>query len=295
MKQLDKKEPKLLFYDFEVLSRLKDPLTGRSYWMVVIIDYETRKGKLIKNDEEELKNFYEKTKDYIYVGYNSRQYDQHIFKGLLLGMDAGYINDQLIEKGKKGFEVVREGYKIKFNNFDIMPNPPVGLKTLEGFMGSMIKESSVHFSIDRPLTEEEEKELARYCLHDVKETINVFERRKDEFNSHLGLIEMFDLGMENFNKTKAQLTANILGAKKREDTSDEFDFIYPPTLKLDKYSYIKEWFDKLDSAVNEKGKKNELITNVSGMEASYLLGGVHAALPNYQDEGILVSADVALT
>jgi DNA polymerase elongation subunit (family B) len=160
-------------------------------------------------------------------------------------------------------------------------------------MGSNIKESSISFEIDRPLTGDEEKELIRYCIHDVKETIKVFEKRKSEFESHLGLIEMFNLGMENFNKTKAQLTATILEAKRINNPNDEFDFIYPTTLKLDKYKHIKEWFDSLTSANNEKGKKNELVTEVAGMEASYLLGGVHAALPNYQDEGILISADVA--
>lgn len=28
-------------------------------------------------------------------------------------------------------------------NYDVMPNPPVGLKTLEGFLGSNIKETDV--------------------------------------------------------------------------------------------------------------------------------------------------------
>jgi hypothetical protein len=152
-----KKEPRLFFYDFEVFSKAKDPITGRSFWLVVFIEYKTRKGKIIVNDDEELIKFYNKYKNDIFVGFNSRAYDQYILKGLILGMDAGYINDKLIIEGKKGFEVVRQGYKVPFNNFDIMPNPPVGLKTLEGFLGSNIKESSVPFDLDRPLTEEEIK------------------------------------------------------------------------------------------------------------------------------------------
>lgn len=32
-------------------------------------------------------------------------------------------------------------------NYDVMPNPPVGLKTMEGFMGSNIKETEVPFDI----------------------------------------------------------------------------------------------------------------------------------------------------
>jgi hypothetical protein len=40
-----KKEPRLFFYDFECFSKAKDPITGRSFWLVVFIEYNSRKGK----------------------------------------------------------------------------------------------------------------------------------------------------------------------------------------------------------------------------------------------------------
>jgi hypothetical protein len=86
-----------------------------------------------------------------------------------------------------------------------MPNPPVGLKTLEAFMGSKIKESSVPFDLDRPLTEAEIKETIQYCLHDVKETIKVFDAKREEFDSQLQLIEAFDLDMTQFTKDKSTI------------------------------------------------------------------------------------------
>ncbi|MFF3147776.1 hypothetical protein ACFVRU_40190, partial [Streptomyces sp. NPDC057927] len=191
------------------------------------------------------------------------------------------------------YEVVRDAYKLPMNNYDCTTGFH-SLKQLEAYLGSKIKESDVPFNIDRPLTNEEEIEITKYCIHDVRETIKVFEARITEFESHMGLIEMFDLDMSMFTKTKAQLTAHILGAKKRKNTHDEFDFIYPKTLKLEKYTEIKDFFDNMTSQLDENGKKNELVVNVGGVETSYLLGGLHGAIPNYHEEGLLVSADVAL-
>lgn len=289
------KKPKLIFYDFEVFSKAINPITGQAFWLIVLIEYESKKGKVIINDLEMLKQYYEYFKNDIWIGFNSRSYDQFILKGLLLGMDAGYINDKLILEGKKGYEIVRKAYTVPFNNFDIMPNPPVGLKTLEGFMGSMIKESDIPFDLDRPLTEDEIKETIKYCLHDVRETIKVYEARTEEFESQLGLIEMFNLDMTLFNKTKAQLSAYILGAEKHDNRGDEFNFIYPSTLKLDKYKYIKEWYDdpKNRRYKDDKGKKLQLKTEIAGIEHVLGYGGIHAARPNYVGEGIILCADVA--
>jgi DNA polymerase elongation subunit (family B) len=290
-----KKEPRLFFYDFEVFSKSKDPITGRSFWLVVFIEYNSKKGKVIINDDEALKDFYEKFKDDIFIGFNSRSYDQFILKGLILGMDAGYINDKLIEDGKKGYEVVRNAYKIPFNNFDIMPNPPVGLKTLEAFMGSKIKESSVPFNLDRPLTEAEIKETIQYCLHDVKETIKVFDAKREEFDSQLQLIEAFNLDMTQFTKTKAQLAAHILEAEKHPDRGDEFDFILPDTLVLDKYKHIKEWYENPENKTytDEKGKKKQLKVDIAGVPHVLGYGGIHGSRDKYFGEGIILCCDIS--
>jgi hypothetical protein len=284
-----------IFYDFEVFSKSKDPITGQSFWLVVMADYDSKKGKIIVNDIDMLKKYYNYFIDDIFIGFNCRNYDQHIFKGLLSGMDAGFISDKLIVEGKKGYEVVRNGYKIPLNNFDIMPNPPIGLKTLEGFMGSRIKESSVPFDLDRPLTDEEIKETIEYCLHDVKETMKVFEAKSEEFDSQLQLIDAFKLDMNKFNKTKAQLSAHILGAEKHPDRGDEFDFIFPDTLILDKYKHIKEWYESEEnkSYVDEKGKKKQLKVDIADVPHVLGYGGIHGSRDKYSAEGIILCADIA--
>ncbi|MEC0685128.1 hypothetical protein P8888_19300, partial [Bacillus haynesii] len=67
-----------IFFDFEVF---------KHNWMVVLIDYDSKKGKVIVDNIDELKRFYSLFKDDIWIGYNSRMYDQYILKGILLGMN----------------------------------------------------------------------------------------------------------------------------------------------------------------------------------------------------------------
>ncbi|UWD95641.1 hypothetical protein NX081_11075 [Bacillus velezensis] len=268
-----------IFYDFEVF---------KHNWMVVLIDYDTKKGKVIVDDVDELKRFYKLFKDDIWIGYNSRMYDQYILKGILLGMNPYYISSRIINDNVKGFNVVREGYKIPLNNFDITTGFH-SLKQLEGFMGSRIKESSVPFDIARVLTEKEIKEVVEYCIHDVKQTIEVFDNKKEEFESQLALIEAFDLEMSMFTKTKAQLSAFILGAEKQGNRGDEFELRFPNTLKIEKYKHIVDWYRNPE---NLDYKKN-LKVDVAGVPHIFAWGGLHGALPKYTDEGIILCCDVA--
>jgi hypothetical protein len=93
---------KVFFFDFEVF--YKD-------WMVVIIDYQTKEKTAIINDIPKLRDFYEQHKLDIWVGYNSRMYDQFILKGLLLGIDPYFINEEIITNGKNGYQVVKDNGK----------------------------------------------------------------------------------------------------------------------------------------------------------------------------------------
>lgn len=283
---------RLLFFDFEVLVNSISPETGKPYWCVVFIDYATKKGKIIKNNVEELRQFYEACKHDIFISYNGRNYDQWIFKGLLLGYCPAHLTKKLIEEGVKGGMLVRNHNKIPLLHYDAA-NKFNSLKQLEAFMGSEIKESDVPFWLDRPMTEAEEKDLIKYCVHDVKELIKVLEKTKGTFDSHISLIEMFNIDLINVNKTQAQLNAIILDAKKYKDNGDEYDFIYPETLKLSsKYQYIKEWFDDIkEGRISTEGKV-ELETEICDNPTVYALGGVHGALKNFQYEGKIFSLDV---
>ena len=155
----------MIFYDFEVF---------KHDWLAVFVDMTRKEEKVIVNNPDELKALYEANCSDIWVGFNNRHYDQYIFKGILLGMNPKEINDYIIVEHKEGWQFSRAFNQIPMINYDVMPNPPVGLKTLEGFLGSNIKETEVPFDIDRKLTKKEIEQTIFYCRHDVEETIKVF-------------------------------------------------------------------------------------------------------------------------
>lgn len=268
----------MLFYDFEVFA--KD-------WLVVIKDTDKRKTYEVVNDEELLRNIYKENKNNIWIGFNSRSYDQYILKGILLGFNPKEINDHIIVKGKGGWEYSRAFNKIQLYNFDIMTDKFKGLKQLEGFMGNDIRETTVAFETNRKLTSKEIKEVLFYCNHDVEQTMQVFINRKEEFESQMNLIKTFNLPLKYISKTKAQLSATILEAERKEH-DDEFDITIVNTLDLKKYKFIKEWYE---NPVNKDYKKS-LKVEVAGVEHIFGWGGLHGARTKYLDEGIFVNSDV---
>lgn len=270
---------KKIFYDFEVF--MYD-------WLAVFIDYDTRERKIIVNDPYDLEWFYHLHKDDIFCGYNSREYDQVIFKGIMQGLDPWYLNNKIVNEGAKGYQLLNRNNKFELNNYDcLLLNK--SLKQLEGFLNLKIKETSVPFNIDRKLTEKEIEETIEYCTHDVESTITVFDNTTEEFDAKVSLIEEFNLPMTSFGKTKAQIVAEILGAQRKEYTGDEFDLEFPDTLQLsEKYQYIKEWY---------KDRKNhnysrKLYADVEGVPHVFGYGGLHGAIPNYSYEGIIMACDV---
>lgn len=290
---MNTKQLRLLFYDFEIF---------QYDWMVVIIDYNTRRKKIIVNNRDELIKFYELAKDnYIWIGYNSRNYDSVILKGIILGMNPKELNDKLIIDGLKPFQISKEFNKIQLYSYDTMVNRGESLKQLEGMMGHMIKESDVDFNINRKLTRDEINETIYYCTHDVEETIEVFENTKSDFDAVFGLINLFNLPLTYITKTKAQLTATILGAKKMPTPSSPEDYQFVDCLKLDRYNWIKDWYDKnrSDKIINEKGKEvtKGLTTDIFGLKHQLGIGGLHSAIPKYytdnSDGSIIVHQDIA--
>lgn len=272
----------MLFYDFEVF---------KHDWLVVALDFRNKVEHVIINDIEKLKKLYQDNKNNIWIGFNSRHYDQFILKGLLLGYDPKKINDFIIA-GKNGWSFTNDFYKVPLNNYDIFKKIDRGLKFFEGSMGNSIVESSVPFDIDRPLTDEEIQEVVKYCRHDVEQTIEVFFNRFEDFKAQLDLVKMMgDLSL--INKTNAQLAATFLNAKKKK-YNDEFDLIFPDCLRLDKYIEVKRWYENKDNQCYKKNnRKNELKINVAGVEHIFGYGGVHGAIKKYHKKGYFLNIDVA--
>lgn len=268
----------LIFYDFEVL---------KYDWLVVLISPDSKFKKTIINDIDKLIEFYNNYKNEIWVGYNSRGYDQYILKSILLGFDPFILSDFIINKKRKGWEFSRLFNTIQLYNFDIKTTFH-SLKELEGFMGNDIRESSISFNIERKLTKNELNEIEKYCIHDVEQTIEVFINRKQEYDSQISLLKTFNLPMSFISKTKAQLSACILKAK-RQNRNDEFDFIFPNTLVLKKYQKIKDWY--LD--INNHNYDNNLEIEISGIPHIFAYGGLHGAREKFKYDGIILNCDVS--
>ena len=76
-------------YDFEVFK--KD-------WLVVIVNPVENTEVVIVNNKSSLEEYYNKHKSEIWVGYNSRGYDQYILKGIMSGLvptEVKQVNDYI--------------------------------------------------------------------------------------------------------------------------------------------------------------------------------------------------------
>lgn len=272
----------IIFYDFEVF---------KEDWLAVFIDVTCRKEYVIVNDPDKLKTLYEANIKDIWVGFNNRHYDQYIMKDILLGMNPKRINDWIILEEREGWQFSKAFNKVPMINYDVMPNPPIGLKTMEGFLGSNIKETGVPFDINRKLTKAEIEETIKYCRHDVEQTIKIFLEKIDEFNAMHGIVQAFPqmVSLSNIGDSEARITAKVLECVK-QDFNDEFDYFFLPCLRLNKYKYVQDWFeekkkealamdlqncDKYDKKLWYKSQNLETI--VAGIPHSFGFGGLHGA------------------
>lgn len=270
----------LLFYDFEVFI---------FNWLVKIIDPSTKNVFTYWDDIEGFKNFCKEHSQDIWVGCNNQHYDKYIKKGILVGLNPKEINDYIIVQKKPPWTFSSLLRRYDFIEYDVMERNDRGLKVWEGFLGNKIKESSVDFRIDRPLTESEKKEVEEYCEHDVEQTIQVFIQRKNEFDAQLGLIKMFPevLNMSDMGRTKAQISAKILECE-RVERDDEFDLSVLPCIQINKYKNAEKWFMKFAGSPRHKAEEiysQSFKMMIAGIEHKLGWGGIHAGKEKYQNKG----------
>lgn len=297
----------MIFYDFEVF---------KYDWLTVGIDPIKEEKHVIVNDPDRLKALYEANNTAIWVGFNNKHYDQYIFKGILLGLNPKEINDYIIVLGNEGWQFSKAFNQIPMINYDVMPNPPIGLKTLEAFLGSNIKETEVPFDIDRKLTPEEIEQTVFYCTHDVEQTIKVFMEKIDDFNAMNGIVQAFpeQVNLSNIGDSEARITARVLGCQRRQYT-DEFDYFFLPCLRLKKYKFVQDWFEQkreemkvimqpiydmrdrgivVDDFQLKRDFYNQSLTvDVAGIPHTFGFGGLHgAAATPVHYEGAIYHVDV---
>lgn len=267
----------LHFIDFEVF---------KHEWLCVIANPITKTETVIVNDKDKLMDYYNSNKDEIFIGYNIREYDQWIFKGILAGFNAYDINDHIINKKLKGyqFSTILKNYPLII--YDLL-QLNTSLKQLEAFQGHSIIESDVDFRLERKLTESELQETINYCKNDVQETLNIFSMLKSGFDSRIELINEFKLPLSDMSKTNSQLIANILGATKNT-YNDEFDISFPDYLKnIKKYTEVVNYYKDVNLEYSKNFKYQVAnVTHVFGF------GGLHGAKSKYSGTGYYLHIDV---
>lgn len=285
---------RLVIYDCEVFTY---------DWLVTFKDKETGQRMRIWNDNEALKMAL--SDDCIYVGFNSKHYDQFIVKAIAADFtpqEIKKVNDFIIGGGQGWDCPLLKDFYFAFNNVDIKDDMQMGLslKAIEGHLGISVQESTVPFDIDRPLTEAERRETEFYCDHDVDTAERLIDIRKDYLKNKIhigklaGLDEVKAMGMTN-----AKLTAALLKAEQKPH-DDERKYAYPPNLKRE---YIpQEVFDFFDRMYDPEISDKELFSDkqtfsIGDCPGVVGYGGIHAAIPNYffveTEDRVIRNKDVA--
>lgn len=272
---------RLITYDTEVF---------KYDWVVVFKDKETGAYTVIHNDNEALRDCI--SDDNIYIGFNTKHYDQYTIKGTCAGFtseELKRLNNYLIG-GFQGWQYPDlQGFFFKFNNVDIRDDmyKALSLKAIEGHIGMDIKESEIDFNIDRPLTQEELKQTIRYCKHDVDATEKIVELRRDYLITKLNLGQRASIeATKALSSTNAKLTAMMLGAKRVERT-DGRDYVYPDTLDLSVIpKEVIDFFETIHdkSIPDDELFKTSLKIEIGGMPCKYAWGGVHGSQLCYFEE-----------
>lgn len=286
---------KVATYDVEVFSH---------DWLVSIKDKETGQRTKIWNDNEAVKACI--SDETIYVGFNSKHYDQFIIKAIACDFtpeEVKQVNDLIIGGGQGWDCPLLQGFYFRFNNVDIKDDMQMGLslKAIEGHLGMPVQESTVPFDINRPLTEEERKETELYCDHDVDTTERLLDLRKNYLKNKINIGRLAGLDeVKAMSMTNAKLTAALLKANK-ETRDDERAYKYPDNL-LREYipKEVFEFFDRMkDETLSDKEVfSDKLEISIGDCPVTIGYGGIHGAIPNYiwkesEDGQIIRNQDVS--
>lgn len=247
-------------------------------WIVVVHSLESGEKKVFHNDNYDLVSWIDETKP-VLGGYNTKHYDQWILKAIYHGAEPETVKElnDFIFAGNDGWNFDFLSYKqAPAINFDLMDDIPVPLrlKEIEGNLGMDVEESSVSFTLDRPLTEEELVEVIKYCSHDVDATVQLFHERKDYLDSKIAVGSMCGLSApESLRLTNAKLTAEFLGAHPPQKSwADRDIYEFPENLIITKYPAVIEFFSDIDPA-----RKRELAIDIAGVPHKLAWGGLHGA------------------
>lgn len=258
---LEKKEMKIIIFDFEVFKH--DVLLG-----AYVYDGITK--EIFQSwDTEEIKNFYLKHQNDIWIGYNNERYDNHILEAVLKDKNPKKISDQIIQENKKMY------LNIDLVYFDLFSRYNTSLKMTEAFFGKNIYTSEVEFNLDRPLTKEEKIETENYNKADIDQTFFNFKDSYNAFELRMLLAKDFNLPLESISYPISKISSKVLGAEKIHNIENmQITNKLPSTLQLQNQE-IKDFY------LSKKYLDSSLKIDVCSVSHKLGVGGIHGARKKY--------------
>lgn len=303
----------MLVADYEIFK--KDSLLG-------VLDIETDNIYQMW-DIKDIKEFIQKHLDEVWVGYNSENYDKILAHGMITSKittpeKAYEVSKTIIKSQDDNIPLFRtlnklgvnDYYQSKILMYDLLGDGAFfSLKQLEGFLGMDIVESVVPFDLDRPLTDEEKEEVAKYNRADLYGTLERFKQRKNSFKTKMLLVKEFGLPINYICKTNAKLTETILLSQNKgmntrlrknfqlcdlpvnwevPELKTIYDFFIEALRELEKHKWDTKKCDK---------KKLSMDLDILGVIHTFALGGVHGGRKNYicrpEDKKRIIWVDVS--
>lgn len=274
---------KVIIYDVEVLKK---------HWTIVLKYYGEDTYFEIVDNVDAFRKFYEENQTNIWAGFNVKHYDLYILRAILSGMSIAEVynvSKQIIEDKIPGWRIA--GIKrFPIPTFDLSQDiqgaPFLSLKEAEANMGLSIVESPIPFTIERELSDDEINQLIDYNVFDVYATEKLFEARFEHFEGKIRLINHFNLGMHNVDRTTAQLTAMVMDARKPRRRTDEMVYERPGVVDVSN----AEILDLYRSPINYK---KTLDIDIAGIPHRLAYGGLHGAKDKQFIEADMVLLDVS--
>lgn len=266
-------------FDFEVFAH---------DWIVVFKNKDTKEYFVFHNDNDGVFAFMEQ--EPLLAGFNNKHYDQFILKAVLCGFTPEQVkdvNDFIILQGQQGWDhPVLQQYRVFFNQYDLMDDCQQGLslKAIEAHLGMDIRETTVSFDIDRPLTQEEIDQVVFYCKHDVDATDKLDDIRSGYLRTKVNLGRRAGISeVKALYSTNAKLTAIMLRAQRKE-WNDGRNYQYPPNLDISVVpKEILDFFEMIHdmSIPDDVLFKKKLNILIAGFPCTFAWGGVHGSLKGY--------------
>lgn len=259
---------KLVIFDFEVFKH--DTLLG------ALEIYDDNNINVFQSwNLEDIRGFYRKNVDSIWIGHNNMRYDNFILQAIVQNRTEEQVratSDGIIREDKH--------YKmqIHLNYYDLMRSHNGSLKQMEAYDGKNISETEVDFMLDRKLTDDERAQVESYNLDDIDQTLDDFKRLKHEFLLRLDIIKEFNLNIKCLHVTGTQLAEEVLHAEK---TPGIQNWVRKPTmwptLKVKNQQVIDFYMNEGWSWTRQK--KETLDVMLCGTMHRLASGGIHAAKP----------------